>query len=269
MPVLTGADQQPGVQFPGYNAPDPELKATVPQEFDIGIELGQFMRGVLNYFGGYGGSGGAYGINDSEWATMSTAAGVAGANKLDPSMQDYVAAYMMNQLYSKYRNWNLVAVAWQHGTGTADSVVVQTRKDPRDITSADIQMIAPDAFKFSSAVMKDAVRLGMKGYEHGMDTMPPITQQPRMIITGTAHAQPPDPFAATFAQLQSEALNEEARRQPSGAEMLFAQLETLSGVVSGGEGRVDWRSDFGEAKSGGSVQELPDLERPGEQDAVR
>ncbi len=266
MPVLIGKDQQPGA---GY---DPELKPSVPTqpEFDIGLELGQFMRGVLNYFGGYAGREGAYGISDSEWATMSTAAGVAGANKQDPSMQDYVAAFMLNQLYTKYRNWNLVAVAWQHGTGTADSIVIQTRKDPRDITTQDIQTIAPDAFKFSSAVMADAVKLGMKGYEHGMDTMPPITQQPRTVITGTAHAQPPDPFAATFAQLQEEALNEETRRQPSGAEMLFAQLETLSGVVSGGEGRVDWRSDFGEeVKSGGSVQELPDLERPGEQDAAR
>ncbi len=266
MPVLETPENIRPVGAIG-GAPDPELTPTVP-EFDIGVQLGQFMRGVLNYFGGYAGSGGAYGISDSEWATMSTAAGVAGANKSDPAMQDYVAGFMLNQLYSKYQNWNLVAVAWQHGTGTADGVVIQSNKDPRDVTSADIQSLAPDAYKFSSAVMGTAQKLGMKGYDRDMETMPPLSQTPHRIITGTAHAQPPDPASATYAALQAEAMEEQKKRQPSGAEMLFAQLEGLSGVVSGGEGRVDWRSDFGEAQAGGSVQELPDLERPGAEDAT-
>ena len=75
MPVLIGKDQQPGA---GY---DPELNpsVTTQPEFDIGLELGQFMRAVLNYFGGYAGRAGSYGIIDSAWATWSTASGVAGS----------------------------------------------------------------------------------------------------------------------------------------------------------------------------------------------
>lgn len=265
MPISgEGYDDFLPVGAPG-GPPDPD---NTP-EFNVGVELARFMRGVLNYHDGYSGSGGAYGISDNNWATYAAGAGMAGASKYDPAMQDYVAAYWMNSYYQKYRNWNLVAVAWKYGTGAANAVVVQSNKDPREITPLDIKNFASQAYSFTTSVMDVAHQLGMKDFDPDMENAMPLSQQPTMVITGTAHAQPPDPFSATYSQLQAEAEAEQVRRSPSGAEMLFAQLESLSGVVSGGEGRVDWRSDFGETESGGSVQELPDLIRPGEEDAAR
>ena len=71
-----------------------------------------------------------------------------------------------------------------------------------------------------------------------------------------------NPYGDTVRELIGMQESERKQNQPSAAEMLFAQLDTLSGVVTGGTERVDWRSDFAEAESGGAVQQMENLERP-------
>lgn len=229
-------------------------------EMDVSNDLATFMRAVLKWNGGsYGGSGGAYGLSGDRWATMAEGAGLEGASFSDRAQQDYVAAWWMQKMFQKYRNWNLVAVAWQSGYGAADGIVVQSRKDPRAVTAQDIKDFAPDTYQFVSTVAKDVYHLERTGYDPSLENLAPLGSGGggvRTIITGTGHGQPQDPFDATISELYAEMQAQDKAKMPSGAEMLFAQLEGLSNVVTGGTGRVDWRHEVNEASSGGSPQEL-------------
>lgn len=240
-----------------------------PEPQTISDALSAFMRGVKRYNGDtYGGDEGAYGITRDRWDTMALGAGLQGANMGDHAAQDYVAAYWMNKWYDKFQNWNLVAVAWTSGVGAANEVVYATNKDPRAVSLDDIKNILPESHKFTATVMKDAVRLGLKGWEEGIDQYQPLTG-PSTVIVGTGNAQPQDAFSATVMELRREQLEKQKSAQPSGAEMLFAQLEGLSNVVTGGEGRVDWRSDYDEAGSGGNIQKLDPIAQPTEMREAR
>lgn len=268
-----GFDPLAPVGAPG-GAPDPESTPTTP-EFDRSAGLALFMRSVMRYQGGqYTGAGGAYGISDTRWDSMAAGAGLGGASMNDRAQQDYVAAYWMQKYYDKYRNWNLVAVAWKQGYGAADAIIMQTRKDPRSVTFADIKAFNPEVYGFVSAVSKDSYLADNKGYTEALEGLPPLGYGRgggvTTVITGTGTGQPVDPFDATVAELYAEIQAEDKAKAPSGAEMLFAQLEGLSNVVSGGKGRVDWRHDVSDTvSSGGNPNELGSINEQEEDDGSR
>jgi hypothetical protein len=63
---------------------------------------------------------GAYGILDINWDKWAEQAGYKGADWRVPEMQDIVAAYKFTEYYNTYGSWDLVAVAWYAGPGTAN-----------------------------------------------------------------------------------------------------------------------------------------------------
>lgn len=92
-------------------------------------ELPVFMAAIRrtasgSYAGSYGASSGsrlgAYGISESNWKLWSEQAGLAGADWRSRAAQDAVAKMKMTQLYRRYSDWRLVAVAWSYGTRAAD-----------------------------------------------------------------------------------------------------------------------------------------------------
>ena len=99
--------------------------------------LAEFMAAIRNlesgsYAGDYGAIGrrvkgdnarGAYQIMSKNWASWSSAAGIPGADWRNRGAQDKVAAHMMNRYYERYRDWDLVAVAWFAGGSNADRLV--------------------------------------------------------------------------------------------------------------------------------------------------
>jgi hypothetical protein len=202
-----------------------------------------------------------YGIKRERWLNLSVGAGLTGARQDDPMALDYVVAFWLNHYYEQYQNWNLVAVAWLQGDSVARSIAFQTNKQPAAITMADIQSFDPEVGRQITSIMTEAAKLGLKGWEYGMDEIPPLNQLPTTVITGTPRISQ-DIYGNTVRELVAEQEAERKENAPSAAEMLFAQLDTLSGVVTGGEGRVDWRTDWSEIKSGGDVQQMEDLERP-------
>ena len=261
--------------LPGYNAPDPEARTSgrvarrqpTPTEvtsvsegadkFNISEAMALFMR-ALQVENDY-----TYGIPQSRWDALATGAGVGGANYADKNAQGYVVAYWLNQYYQQFHNWNLVAVAWENGAGTAKAIAFQVRKEPSEVTAADIERFNPEVFASISGLVTKIAKLTQKGWQKGIESGRP-PPQPTTVITGTARVQQEDRYLSTVNELQEMAKLEEKKNQPTPSEMLFRQLETLSGVVTGGEGRVDWRSDFTEVESGGSVQQMEPLKRPGE-----
>jgi len=245
--------------LPGYNAPDPEAKPSQPEptKFSLTDDLSAMLRSIKKA------GGNKFNIPKSRWDTMATGAGLAGANIVDASAQFYVSAYWLNSYYEQLQNWALVAVAWTNGLGAARAIAKQANKEPSAVTAQDIQRLNPEAYKAAAPLIADANALMSRGWETGIDQPQPLNQQPRTVITGTGNVSVENPYLATVRELQAEQEAEGMARRPSGAEMLFAQLDTLSGVVTGGEGRVDWRSDFSEVKSGGDVQEMETLKRPG------
>lgn len=207
-------------------------------------------------------SGSSYGIDKNRWAILSTGAGVEGANMEDRMAVVYVVGYWLNRYHQSLNNWALVAVAWTSGLGTARAIAKQANKEPWSVTTDDIKKFNPGAYDASKGIFDKASGLISKGWTEGIDQPRPLVARPHTVITGIPNIYQEDRYIATVRELQSEVDEERKANQPTGAEMLFAQLDTLSGVVTGGEGRVDWRSDFSEAESGGSVQEMKNLERP-------
>jgi len=245
----------------------PTESGPVIPTYDRSSELKSFMYAVFRAGGSsFGGDGGGYSFPKNQWDQMATAAGLKGANQGDTNAQTYVAAYWMDRLYQQYKNWGLVAVAWKEGGGAAAAIVKQSRKEPSQVSMAEIQEFAPDSMGWVTQVTNWQTRAEQKGgipddyvpqpggmYASGTHTT----------ITGTG-AVNLDVYADTANQLREEWLAEDKARTPSGAEMLFSQLETLSGVVTGGEGRKDWRHDAPEAVAGGEVQRLSSMTRAGQ-----
>ena len=58
---------------------------------------------------------GAYGILDINWDVWSKQAGLEGAEWRDPKAQDAVAKYKVQQYYTEFNSWELVAIAWFSG----------------------------------------------------------------------------------------------------------------------------------------------------------
>lgn len=80
------------------------------------IESGSF-RG--NYYARNKNSGafGAYQFLPKYWDWYARSAGYPGADIRDRLVQDEVARWHMTRLFNKYRNWDLVAIAWHGGEG--------------------------------------------------------------------------------------------------------------------------------------------------------
>ncbi len=246
MPVLTGPDQQPmrPVGAPG-GVIDPDLSPVTPQQ-ERSKELQQFMMSVKrqssgSFQGNYQSNGGAYGIDAARWDMMARRAGLDGADMRDPGMQDYVAAWTMKALYSKYQNWNLVALAWSSGSGAADAVIVQSRKDPAAVNLQDIANFYDAGY--STAVMNNMANLGYKGITQESDlTLEESVNRPTRVITGTGRVSIEDTYNATARALWDEAKAEDAKAMPSATEVLFAQIDEWSQSVAGGA-RRDFRTD--------------------------
>jgi len=261
-----------GNQIPGMGGvPDPELKVDPEPEveetpvYDRSEELRNFMYAIHRYGGGgWAGSKGGYMFQAGQWGDLSTAAGLKGANMSDRTAQTYVAAFWMDRLYKQYRNWGLVAVAWKNGAGAAGAIIKQSGKKPAAVTMDDIKSLSPDVFGFVGEVTKWSTWAQQKG---GIpEDVDPNAQPKRVVVSGTPISRTTitgmgvsnveDPYQATMRALYDESKLENKARQLSGAEMLFTQLETLSNVVSGGDGRVDWRHAPEETGSGGEVKLL-------------
>lgn len=71
--------------------------------------------------GGYQGRG-AYQISAQNWDIWTRDAGIAGADWRSPDAQDLVAATVMQRMFQRYGNWELVAAAWIGGPQTADQL---------------------------------------------------------------------------------------------------------------------------------------------------
>ena len=94
-------------------------------------QIGQFMAAIRqlessNNYGAigpthatYGRALGAYQIMEANWAPWSRAAGIPDADWEDPAAQDFVARFQMLRYYAMFGDWDLVAVAWFAGAGTA------------------------------------------------------------------------------------------------------------------------------------------------------
>jgi len=63
---------------------------------------------------------GAYQIMPGNWSWWTQKWGVPGADWRDKRAQDFVARKQFEEYYAKYRNWDLVAIAWFAGPGAAD-----------------------------------------------------------------------------------------------------------------------------------------------------
>lgn len=99
--------------------------------------LADFMAAIRrlesgSYAGNYGALGrqvkgdrarGAYQIMSKNWKSWAAMAGIPGADWRSSAAQDKVAAHMMNRYYERYRDWDLVAVAWYSGGSNADTLV--------------------------------------------------------------------------------------------------------------------------------------------------
>lgn len=241
-----GYDPFVPVGAPG-GRPDPEN--TAPTEVPLmerTKELQLFMMSIKrqasgSFSGNYQSSGGAYGIDAARWDMMARRAGLDGAVMRDPGMQDYVAAWTMKALYGKYRNWNLVALAWSSGSGAADAVIVQSRKDPAAVTLRDIDDFYDAGY--ASSVMSNMANLGYRGVTQESDlTLEESVNRPTRIITGTGNVSLEDTYNATARALWDEALAEDEKSMPSAAETLFAQIDSWSQSVAGGA-RRDFRTD--------------------------
>ena len=101
-----------------------------------GVDLSRFMAAVReaetgNPAGDYTKTGaqtrgyrglGAYQISQQNWDIWSKEAGIPGANWRSPAAQDLVASTVMNRLFRRYGNWELVAAAWFGGPQSADNM---------------------------------------------------------------------------------------------------------------------------------------------------
>jgi len=237
-------------------------------------DLRNFLYALHRQLGGtWGGSGGGYGFPKGDWADLATGAGLAGADMTDRMAQTYVAAFWVDNLYQRYRNWDLVAVAWKDGAGTVNAIIKQSGKAPADVTSRDIHSIAPETSEYLNEISKYTGWARTRGgvpedYNPEDSSRRVVTSRPstHTTITGTGVNNVEDPYNATIRALMAEREAEVETRGMSGAEALFAQLETLSNTVSGGTGRKDWRRYADEAKSGGGAEMLDPMTRPGRED---
>jgi hypothetical protein len=98
-----------------------------------GTEIGNFMHAIGqkesggNYNSpahmdeGHWNLGGKYQILAENWPSWAREAGLPGDAEYTRENQDIVASYKMQQMYDQYGRWDLVAAAWNGGSGGADS----------------------------------------------------------------------------------------------------------------------------------------------------
>lgn len=87
------------------------------------IESGNKYDAVGVQTGKLGRAQGRYQIMSGNWAAWAREAGLPGnADWKNPAHQDRVARFKMGEYYKRYKDWDLVAVAWFAGPGTANRV---------------------------------------------------------------------------------------------------------------------------------------------------
>lgn len=84
------------------------------------LESGHNYNAVGPPTGKYGRALGRYQIMSKIWPAWAAEAGIPGADWRNPANQDRVARHKMTQYYNRYGRWDLVAVAWFAGAGTAN-----------------------------------------------------------------------------------------------------------------------------------------------------
>lgn len=84
------------------------------------LESGHDYSAVGPDTGKYGRALGRYQIMSEIWPAWAAEAGIPGADWRDPGNQERVARHKMTQYYNRYGRWDLVAVAWFAGAGTAN-----------------------------------------------------------------------------------------------------------------------------------------------------
>lgn len=66
------------------------------------------------------GAVGAYQMSTQNFAKWSAEYGLGGADWRDPAVQDYIVRRRVDELFARYQEWDLVAVAWFAGEPIAD-----------------------------------------------------------------------------------------------------------------------------------------------------
>lgn len=109
---------------------DPADQAEATRTADPAQARERFMAGLRRtetgaYSGQYTainprGAVGAYQMTSANFYRWSAEYGLSGADWRDPAVQDYVVRRTLDRYYSRYRDWELVAVAWFAGEPVAD-----------------------------------------------------------------------------------------------------------------------------------------------------
>lgn len=90
------------------------------------IESGNDYGAIGINTGKMGRARGRYQIMSANWPAWSREAGLGNyGDWKNPAHQDQVARFKMNQYYQRYKNWDLVAVAWFGGPGAANKAEKQ------------------------------------------------------------------------------------------------------------------------------------------------
>lgn len=127
-----GDTSLPSLQ-PGFLNPNPDLENAVGGNRGGGgtpaanITIDEFMAALRmvesggNYkaYNSYSGASGAYQFLDSTWGGYG---GYRSARDAPPAVQDARARQLMLQYYNQFGSWELVAVAWHAGPGSAAKV---------------------------------------------------------------------------------------------------------------------------------------------------
>ena len=123
---------------------------------------------------------GAYGILDINWDKWAEQAGYKGADWRVPEMQDIVAAYKFTEYYNTYGSWDLVAVAWYAGPGTANKAKALGLDSVGNIEN--LESFGPNVSEYVNSVMDK--------YEKVLETASNDTVDSYVSQTSTQTVQP-------------------------------------------------------------------------------
>lgn len=106
---------------------------------------------------------GAYQIMSRYWDDWTKAAGIPGANWKDPTAQDHVARYVMQSYYDRFKNWDLVALAWYAGASTARKVLQRGYEGPESINNPGIRQYVTEVKDYTAEAQRKGI-IPKQGY---------------------------------------------------------------------------------------------------------
>jgi len=106
---------------------------------------------------------GAYQIMSRYWDKWAAAAGIAGADWRDPVAQDHVARHVMSKYYERFKNWDLVALAWYAGGSTAQKVLDRGYAGPQSINNPGIRQYVEEVSQYATEAQAKDI-LPKQGY---------------------------------------------------------------------------------------------------------